>query len=204
MSENLSPGRRTTRLEGFDYGSAGAYFVTICAYRRALVFENETLAGILHDEWQALPSRFPSAQLDAFVVMPNHVHFIIWLSEVPDHVGVPLAGTLAAPETPAGIRDADRAGASPAPTLGAVVGAYKSLVAVRWLNWIKANDPTRGAHIWQRNYYDRIIRNEDELNRIREYIVANPAMWHHDAENPVRITDADYENRWAWLEHPPP
>jgi putative transposase len=89
-----------------------------------------------------------------------------------------------------------------APTLGTIIGAYKSLVASRWLVWIKATRPEVSARIWQRNFYERVIRNDDELNRIREYIRLNPLRWIVDAENPDRRLDDAYEREWGWLEKP--
>ncbi|MPZ50725.1 MAG: transposase [Dehalococcoidia bacterium] len=199
------PNRRSIRLPNFDYASAGAYFVTICAYERRLLFEDENLAQIVRDEWSALESRFAGIQLDEFVVMPNHVHGIVWL------VGAPLAGaqgrrgasTLVNPTVDVETDVTLRAGASPSPTLGAVVGAFKSRVAVRWLQWVKANAPGRSGRVWQRNYYERVIRNESELARVREYIRYNPMKWDLDRENPGRRTDPQHERDWGWLEARP-
>jgi hypothetical protein len=81
-----------------------------------------------------------------------------------------------------------------------VVGAYKSLVASKWLQWIKENEPDRLARLWQRNFYERVIRNDDELNRIREYVRVNPIRWLLDAENPDRQIEAAYDKQWGWLE----
>jgi REP-associated tyrosine transposase len=87
--------------------------------------------------------------------------------------------------------------AGPAPqSLGAIVGSFKSAVT-RELRLRGLHDATP---LWQRNYYERIIRNEAELTRIREYIAANPMLWDYDHENPIRTEDADYEQAWAWLE----
>ena len=87
-----------------------------------------------------------------------------------------------------------------APTVGQIVGAYKSLIAVKWLRWLKTSQSGTDGRIWQRNYYERIVRNEAELNRIREYIVNNPLQWRLDHENPDALPDAAYERDWAWLE----
>jgi REP element-mobilizing transposase RayT len=183
--------RRSIRLTGFDYAAAGAYFVTICSYRRDPLFEDPVLSDIVDAQWQDLPRRFSNLRLDAFVVMPNHVHGVVWL------VGAPLAGALVGLSTdPRTVG----AGASPAPTLGTIIGAYKSLVAVSWLKWIKANAPDRSGKVWQRNYYERIVRNEAELNRIREYIAMNPETWALDRENPGFMPNLEYERAWSWLE----
>jgi REP element-mobilizing transposase RayT len=164
-----------------------------------MLFGDERVAAILHEEWQTLTNRFPSIRLDAFIVMPNHVHFILWLT---DSVGVPLAGAPTEVRTENEASRDDGAGASPAPTLGSIVGAYKSLVATRWLKWVKEQEQGSSGRMWQRNYYEHIVRNEYELNRIREYVIANPAMWNRDPENPVRVPEVSYDEAWAWLEGP--
>jgi REP-associated tyrosine transposase len=233
--------RKSIRLPGYDYTSAGAYFVAMCTAGRELVFDQfPRLRRIAQEQWQALPTRFSTIALDAFVVMPNHIHLIVFLIDTSapasaQDVAAPLAGARA-PSPPAGHNvllsetagaspaatttdlaavssvaaplagalspavPISPAGASPAPTLGTVVGAYKSLVSVAWLRFIKANDPSVNGRLWQPNYYERIIRNEGELNRIREYVQYNPTAWLHDHENPARKSDASHERRWAWLE----
>ena len=212
------PQRKALRLPSFDYTSAGAYFVTICTYDRSPLLEVTVLAEIVRIEWQALAGRFSSIRLDEFVVMPNHVHFVIWL------VGAPLAGARdgAAAENAASAQDepltnapstaeatsnndgTPRAPARGAPTLSAIVGAYKSLVAAKWLAWIKECEPERSARLWQRNYYEHVIRNDYELNRIRQYIRLNPTQWLLDAENPERRPDKAYEKEWGWIESSAP
>lgn len=116
--------------------------------------------------------------------MPNHLHFVIWLG--------PVGATLAVAP--------DGAGASPAPTLGDVVRAFKSSIAVEWLKHIRANRLERSGRVWQRNYYERVVRDEGELRRIREYIQLNPVKWQSDRENARRVPDAAYDRQWAWLE----
>ena len=145
--------------------------------------------------------------------MPNHIHFILWLNPV----GAPLAGTRDAnPVTRAGASPAPsvgaplagaprenaatRAGASPAPTLAEVVGALKSIVATEWLKWLEQNAPHRSGRVWQRNYYERVIRNEDELGSSREYIHVNPLRWELDRENPHHVASREYTRQWGWLE----
>ena len=78
-----------------------------------------------------------------------------------------------------------------------MVGAFKSIVAT---NWRRRNALHSSAHVWQRNYYERIIRDEDELNRVREYILLNPLRWEFDRENPIRVGNSQYEEQWDWLE----
>ena len=138
-------------------------------------------AGAMVSEvWRQLPSRFPTMELDAFVVMPNHVHGIVALNQP---VGVPLVGTQ-------GDGIAKRATTRVAPTLGDVVGAYKSITTLRYTQGVKVGlwQAFRGR-LWQRNYYEHVIRNESELNKAREYIVGNPALWARDRENPAVFGD---------------
>jgi REP element-mobilizing transposase RayT len=158
--------RRSIRLRGYDYGQAGAYFITICTAGRASLFGhvlNGTLrlsvAGeIVANEWLRTPSVRPNVDLDAFVVMPNHVHAIVVMSH--QHAREPQSV------------DGHRL-RSPSHTLGAIVRGFKAAVTSRSAD---AND-VQNAIVWQRNYYERIIRNEDELNAVRQYIADNPARW---------------------------
>jgi len=159
--------RRSIRWRGYDYTQNGAYFVTLCTHDRSHMLDNTILKQIVQKTWDDLPKRFPSIVLDEFVIMPNHVHFVLRIESV-------------------GSDTEKKAGASPAPTLGDVVGAFKSLSARGWLKWVRENESDKSARLWQRNYYDRVIRNEMELNRIRQYIRNNPAQWAQDHENPHR------------------
>jgi REP element-mobilizing transposase RayT len=184
--------RRSIRLPGFDYSSARAYFVTLCTQNRVCLLGDPIISEIIRDAWQALPFWFPTITLDEFVIMPNHIHFVVWLG-----VG---AGLAPVPQT---IPDASKsgAGASPAPTwnipictkpndhpaLGDVVGAFKSLVFKTYLDWIRKNDLSRQAKFWQRNYYEHIVRNERELQQICFYIQQNQLNWEKDRDNPDNI-----------------
>lgn len=177
--------RRSIRLKGYDYHNAGAYFVTICTKNRVCVLDDPIVQAIIYDVWLALPLWFPTIELDEFVIMPNHVHFVIWL-DVQD-VGTSLAGVLNGQDKDGGkprpyiIPSPQKTNLNP--TLGDVVGAFKSLVFKVYLNWIKANDPSRRAKFWQDNYYEHIIRNDRELNAIRQYIIDNPINWSVDRDN---------------------
>jgi putative transposase len=199
--------RRTIRLKGYDYSNAGAYFVTICTKNRACVLDDHIVKGIIISVWQALPTWFPTILLDEFVVMPNHVHFIVWLAK-PDRVGATLAvaqitnsefhvDTTLAVARNAGADTNTGAGPVPAmgwvipqpekvndsPSLGDVVGAFKSLVFKVYLDWVKTHDPARVAKFWQHNYYEHIVRNDRELNAIAQYIRDNPINWQMDRDN---------------------
>lgn len=153
------PRRNSLRLRGYDYASAGAYFVTICTHQREHLFEEHILRVLVEEEWGLLPERFSEIGLDEWVVMPNHFHGIICLSGQAEAVGE--------------VR----------PTLAKVVGVFKSRVAVRWLAWIDEYAPGRSGRIWQRGYYDRIIRSERELNNVRRYIRDNPRRWAEERDN---------------------
>jgi putative transposase len=160
---NTSRERRSLRLPAYDYARHGAYFFTIVtAHRPSLlgdvVDDDMRVSGAGQSVlavWQDLPVRFPAVELDAFVVMPNHVHGVMWLVE-------PGA-------------------ASSAPPLGEVLRAFKSLTAQA----INRLNGTTGA-VWQRNYFERVVRDEAELQVIRRYIVENPLRWALDHENPRR------------------
>jgi putative transposase len=175
--------RRSLRLRGYDYASPGAYFVTVCARDRSCLFGEvlngamicNALGGVVADAWDALTDHYPRLTLDAFVVMPNHVHGIMIIRQAtrPDRRG----DACVAPTT----ADANPRPAGPARgSVGAIVGSLKS-AAAQHINGLRG---TPGARIWQRGYYERIIRNEGELNRIRQYVAGNPRHWPEDAENP--------------------
>ena len=138
--------RRSTRLPKHDYTWSRGYFVTIRTSTHDPLFEVPQLHAILRETWEALPQRFPGVTLDAFVIMPDHVHFILWLNGLVEH----------------------------APTLGMVVGAYKSLVMKAWIENSKSLQVQHGGSFWQRGFIDVVIDNKEELERIRHYIKNNP------------------------------
>jgi REP-associated tyrosine transposase len=182
------PVRRSLRLKAYDYAQAGAYFVTICTQDRTCLFGDivddhmqlNDAGYVLAETWARIPAQFSDVEIDAFVVMPNHVHGIIVL---PD-AGPPVGATLVVARNPDGARAAARA----APTLGDVVGAFKSAATVEYIRGAKTKAwPKFHRRLWQRNYYEHVIRNETALNRIRRYIDENPARWAFDDENPSRM-----------------
>jgi putative transposase len=172
--------RRSTRLPGYDYARAGAYSVTVCTWGKKCMFGDVVdgtmrLNGVgrmVETVWRSLPDRFPAMGLDEFVVMPNHVHGVIVLDHVHHSaVQATIVGT-----SLAGAR----------PTLGQIVGAFKSISTVKCLRQIKGGDlPPSSGRLWQRNYYEHVIRDEDSLNRIRQYILENVVKWAEDPENPM-------------------
>ncbi|CAG0943768.1 hypothetical protein ANRL1_01466 [Anaerolineae bacterium] len=183
--------RRSIRLKGYDYTQAGAYFVTICGHNRECLF-GEIVDGemrvneygkIVVDEWTNTACVRANVELDEFVLMPNHMHSIIVLTgdDVAtndlDVNGVGASRRLA-PITEQ-LASTKRHAPSPG-SLGAIMAQFKSIVTKR-INTLRG---TQGAPVWQRNYYENIIRNEKELERIRKYITNNPANWAADQENP--------------------
>jgi REP element-mobilizing transposase RayT len=131
---------------------------------------------IVRNEWFDLPKHYPHIQLGSFCIMPNHVHAVIIIVDTIVGAGLRPAPTSPAPTSPAPT--------SPAPTstkpLSEIVRAFKSFSARR-INEIRK---TPGIPVWQRNYYEHIIRNDEEHNRINLYIEANPAKWQEDKDNP--------------------
>ena len=157
-------GRRSIRLNEYDYSSPGAYFVTICTYNRKCFFgdvrdERVILSAVGKKAkafFRAIPEHFENITVDEFVAMPNHLHGIIVIQRhnAFQHV-VPKS-------------------------LGSVIRTFKSALT----RWCRLNGHRHFK--WQRNYYEHIIRDEDDLNKIREYIQNNPLEWHSDVENPNR------------------
>jgi len=170
--------RRSIRLKDYDYSKAGAYFITICCedrlHRFGKVSGNEMIlnefGAIAYNEWINLSDRFPNFELDVFQIMPNHMHGIIVLSDIT--VGAPLA--VAQEED-----TLNRATARGAPTIPDIVGAYKSIVSNACLQLFKSQNKTMGK-LWQRNYYEHIIRDESAYNNISNYIINNPTKWDED------------------------
>ena len=162
--------RRSLRLRGHDYSQAGHYYVTVCVQDRSHRFGEVidakmhlNAAGLMVQRiWGSLPFRFPTVGLDTFIVMPNHVHGILELR--PD-------------ENPGSV--------PPRPTLGIVVGAFKSIATVEYIESMQAGAwPPFDGRLLQRNYFEHVIRDEVSLENIRNYILDNPARWHRDKHDP--------------------
>ena len=172
MSDKYDPNihhRRSIRLPGYDYSQEGWYFVTICTYRHKCLFGkfvNKKIQlyryGRVVDKcWKWLAEQYDYVQLDGYVVMPNHLHGIIIIRR-------------------GGSRTAPTGNTQTYKPLSRIIGAFKT-VSTKKINIIR-NTP--GHKLWQRNYYEHIIRNEEELNHIRQYIAENPINWKTDEENP--------------------
>jgi REP element-mobilizing transposase RayT len=166
-------------LKSYDYSRAGAYFITVCTQDRACVLGEivngemrlNDMGEIAVSVWRAIPEHFPGVATDEFVVMPNHIHGIVAVADTP------VEATHASP-LPA-LRE--RASGPSQRSIGAIVGSFKSAAAKR----INESRGTAGVSVWQCNYYEHVIRNDDALNRARQYIIDNPAQWTMDRENPV-------------------
>jgi len=176
--------RRSVRLTGYDYSQPGVYFVTICSWLRGSIF-GEIINGkmVLNEfgmaverEWLNNINVRPNIELDQFVVMPNHVHCILIINR---------RGEVASPKINAQQTLPKGGETQPLhkPTLGQIV-AYFKYMTTKQINIIR---DTPGVPVWQRNYYEHIIRNEIELNKIREYIRNNPVRWAFDKDNPLNI-----------------
>ena len=154
--------RHSIRLPGYDYAQGGTYYVTLCTNQRAHLFglivdERMTFSNLGHvveQEWLHTPHIRPNICLDAFVVMPDHFHAVVMITERAEVA------------TASGFR-------SPSHTLGAIIRGFKAAVT-RQANTVTG---TTGLILWQRNYYEHIVRDDADLDRIRRYISANPSRW---------------------------
>lgn len=175
------PHRKQLRLRGYDYAFPGVYFVTICSAGKRPVFgsvnEGKTVLSsigeIVRSEWIALAERFAGLVLDEFVIMPNHLHGV--LAFVGD-----AGGASPSPTTTNTAMSPGRA--SPSPTLFEVIGAFKSISTIK-VNKLMGR---RGVPLWQRSYYEHIVRTGEDVRKIQRYILENPLMWSLDPENPNR------------------
>lgn len=174
--------RQTIRLREYDYRLAGAYFITICTHERAMLFGDiisteiclNALGHIVLDAWMETALIRPGVLLDEFIVMPNHFHAIVFLPDASESAAVGA-------HSRAPVGQGSILWRAPK-SLGSLVAGLKS-TATKQINTLRA---TPGAPIWQRNYYEHIIRDDEALRRIREYIANNPALWESDTENPGR------------------
>ncbi len=163
--------RRSIRLKDYDYTQSGAYFVTICTHQRQCLFGNiigndmqlNRLGECIQACWQKLPHQFLHLELDAFIIMPNHIHGILILNDrAAELVQIPQSH-----------------GTKPG-SIAAIVQNFKSVSSRRVNRLRQCSD----SSVWQRNYYEHIIRDDNSLNAIRRYIHHNPQQWAEDAENP--------------------
>jgi len=147
--------RRTIRLRNYDYSQPGAYFITICTNNRKISLVKYDIKEMIHSIWQKLPSKFRNVSVDKFVIMPNHIHGIIFLNELNDKVFVG-ADTRVCPQKE---KEGEHIG-SPLPIIGHIVQWFKTMTTNEYINSVKKKDwKSFGKRFWQRNYYEHIIRN---------------------------------------------
>lgn len=165
--------RRSIRLKDYDYAEAGGYFLTICSFKRKCIFGKvingerylNKIGRVVKEEWMRTIYLRKEIILDEFIIMPNHVHGIVMITE----------------------SDVGATGRSPLQTkgpkprsIGSFIAGFKSSATKR----INKMLGTPGIPVWQRNFYEHIIRNEYDLNEIRQYILDNPRRWELDEDNP--------------------
>lgn len=177
----LEHDRQTIRLRGFDYSQPGAYFLTFCTSERAYLFGGirgkemrlNDLGRVALECWNEIPVHFPFVDLDEFVIMPNHMHGILWIRDhnTSGRGTIYCTPTNCAP-TPEGF------GKPVHGSIPTIVRTFKAAVT----RFARQRTLYLGS-VWQRNYYERIIHGDSELNTVRRYIVDNPLKWDEDVRN---------------------
>jgi len=177
--------RRALRLRDYDYKQVGAYFVTLCTQERACLF------GVIQDGkiwlndagrtiekwWFELNRKFPMVETDEFVIMPNHFHGVAIITDVP------VGADLRVGPVPEGGHLTQQGAHAGAP-LQTVIQWFKTMTTNEYIHGVKtASWPSFSKRLWQRNYFEHVIRDDQSLNRIRQYILDNPARWEFDPEN---------------------
>ena len=178
--------RRSIRLPGYDYSLPGAYFVTACIRNREPllgkitngVMEMNPFGQVVRETWDQLPTHYGHIRLDCFAVMPNHVHGTIF---VVDENTVE-----------AGLKPVPADNAMERHAISEIIRGFKTFSSRR-LNQLRR---TPGQSVWQRNYFEHVVRDESALNRIRDYVLSNPSNWATDRENPHRQGRGDFDQ---WL-----
>lgn len=174
--------RKSIRLKGYDYSQPGAYFLTLVVYQHDCLFGEiqdanmflNDLGKIADECWRAIPDHFPFVELGAHVVMPNHVHGVIVIHE---NAGLAYGSRGAAMLRPYETRPNENRPNVKTGSWGAIVRSYKSAVSYH------IHKQHNATGIWQRNFYEHIIRDEKDLQRITKYIEMNPLRWGKDEEN---------------------
>ena len=199
--------RKSIRLRGYDYSQAGLYFITICTQNRRHLFGEIVGADSIsaHDSillnhagkmieqiWHEIPNDFDNTRLHEFVIMPNHIHGIIEIPVGADSISTPISAP-------------NRAEMDSAPTvLPAIIQSFKRHSTIKYITMVKQHIlPPFDKRIWQRNYWEHIIRNENESERIAQYIMDNPVKWEQDklnggSGNQVMESLARYNNE-EWM-----
>ena len=192
------PNRHSIRLPNYDYSSEGYYFVTMCTQKRKEMFGKITkhkmilnnIGKIIKNHWELLPKRFP-IKLDLFQIMPNHLHGIIQIVVKPKSpaVGVSfMKPDNLKSKTPIDILKSNHHMGliNQTPTLGHIIRHFKGITSK------KIHEQGFNIKIWQRNFHEHIIRNENKLNKIRQYIKLNPTIWQRDKNHPINISQLNH------------
>ena len=183
--------RQSIRLPGWDYRTPAAYFITVCTHEQRCILGTVTrgrmylnaCGRIVAEEWKRSPSIREEIEIDAFIVMPNHMHGIVIIAPpnaprpiTPERytvrVGTHGRASLRRSKTGQPVRKAR--------SLGAFIAGFKSAATRR----INRHRGTPGEPVWQGRFYERIIRDEREWHAVRRYIRQNPARWHRDRHHP--------------------
>ncbi|PKO05426.1 MAG: hypothetical protein CVU41_12400 [Chloroflexi bacterium HGW-Chloroflexi-3] len=186
--------RNSIRLQGYDYSSEGAYFLTICTYQHQHLFgkiENGIMylnqyGQIVRHEWERSAIIRAEIQLGEYIIMPNHMHAIVFIVDVTRRGVRPNAPTTNAPTTNANMMNVNTTYGKTtsennppglqSSSIGSLMAGFKSSVT-KQINLIR-NSP--GEPVWQRNYWDHIIRNDESFDQIEDYIINNPMNWQQD------------------------
>jgi len=172
-------------LRGYDYAQSGAYFITIVTQNRASLFGHVANGKmVLNDAgmatqncWLEIPNHYPNVTLDEFVIMPNHIHGIIVINDIdPPNVvvGVQNFEPIQQIEPIHIATKQNRYQKIISKSIGSIIRGFKIGVT----KWFRQH--TDVYDVWQRNYYEHIVLNDDELNAIRQYIINNPSKWPSD------------------------
>ncbi len=164
--------RKSIRLKNFDYSSFGAYFITICTYKKynyfGEIFDNKVklspIGKMAKTYWREIPSHFKVVNLDEFIIMPNHIHGILKIENLREN------NTTTKPK----INQFQKTIKN---SISSIIQSYKAALT----RWCKKNNQTEFK--WQRNYYEHVIRNDKELHLIQQYIMDNPIAWKKDKYN---------------------
>lgn len=179
--------RKRMRLPSYDYSMPGAYFVTACTKDRECLFETPEAKLAVESAWHSLLDIFADLELSEFIVMPNHIHAIVWIQgegsyrihpgtwkhEDLRRVGQPPNGDTSRLPNPTDVIKFE--------TLSNIIGAFKTNAATR-INKLRG---VIGVPVWQKSFYDRVVRNDHELEYIQKYIQHNPVKWAEDRDNPT-------------------
>ncbi len=188
--------RQSIRLKGYNYATPGAYFVTTCVnYRKCLLgsIKGEEMilndAGkMVSDAWQELGECYCDVAIDIFRIMPNHMHGIVLLNVGAGPLVLSEVEGCAWPKEQTEPRKGQPQGVAPTLSLPDVVHRFKTLTTTKYIKGVKENRwPCFDKKLWQRNYYEHVIRNEKELEETREYIQNNPMKWADDENHPDNV-----------------